>query len=63
MWLNILKSMTVHKPCITKREVKCTKVTASYINTKMTELYASVYDLQELKNKTLIMVMMIHKSQ
>jgi len=62
MWLIILKSMTVHKSCITKRDVKCTNVTAPYINTKMTELYASVYDMQKLKNKTLIMVMMIHKS-
>jgi len=52
--------MTVHNSCITKRDMKCTNVTASYIKTKITELYASVYDLQELKNKTLIM-MMIHK--
>jgi transposase len=60
IWLIKLKSMTAHKSCITKIDVKSTDVTASYINTKMTELYASIYQLQELKNKTLIM-MMIHE--
>jgi hypothetical protein len=36
--------------------MKYTNVTASYINTTTLELYASIYHLQELKNKTLIMM-------
>ena len=60
MWLMILKSMTLHKTCITKIDVKCTNVTSSYINTKMTELYVSIYHLRELKNRTPIR-MIIHE--